>query len=154
LVLFALFTAAGTWILSNAKRSAPEDKVFAPTTVAQPSIEPPILKPSAAAIEPATGEPTAAGPLGNKAPRTGRRNGPTKRPPNENPLTATGPAPSPPRVAGSTRQVFPQVQAADPPTAERADDSQALEDLAHLPGFILPAPPQQARHDNNESSLH
>jgi hypothetical protein len=152
LLLFALFTAAGTWIMSNRRQAEPVRDISEPTTTAaQPALDLPILKPSEP-IEPPAAGPTAAGPLGDKAPRTGWRDRQSKQLPKKNSHSAVGPTSAPP-VTDANWQLVPQVQASDPPQPTATDDVSGPPALARIAGYILAAPAQQAEHDD-EPSLH
>jgi hypothetical protein len=152
--LFALFTAAGTWALSRDRRAATEEEFSTPaTTAAQPTNDLPLLKPATEPIEPTLGAPTAAGPLGSKAPRTGWRNRHGKRLPPQSKHSAAGPS-SAASVASAKWQLVPEVQTTDPTDYQSAGDSEASQAVARLQGFILETPTQQAHHDDDQSSLH
>ena len=163
LLLFVLFTAIGTTILTMTRRAEPVNADAEPAaTVAQPSLELQNLEPPNQIIETPTAPPTAAGPLNTKTPRTGLRPKTGNRSAIENPQSAVVPAPPAPRIADANR--LPQVQTTDRQSSGVGDDparsyDPAREDnsavpTARLSGSILAIPTQQAHHDDNESSLH
>jgi hypothetical protein len=173
LFLFALFTAAGTWILTTSRRTEPNVEFTEPASAAaQPSLEPQTLTaPSNKIIEPPTSTPTAAGPLGTMTPRTGLRATPDGRPADDNPQATTARDAAAPRVADAGSQPLPRARTRDLEQAGGGDaparrDGPAREDgpdvgpdeapsaVARLTGSILSAPTQQAHHDDQRSSLH
>lgn len=161
LFLFALFTAIGTAILTISRRAEPINDVAEPATAAaQQSLEPQMLKPQSNLLEAPTAPPTAAGPLGTPAPRTGFRIKPDERPAIQSPQSAVAPDASALHTADASGEVVPQVRTSDGPRAGVEDDptrwegSAAPPAVARLSGTILAAPTQQAHHDDNQSSLH
>jgi hypothetical protein len=172
LFLFALFTAAGTWILTTSRPTDPPGEITEPASAAaQPSLEPQTLTAPSKIIEPPTSTPTAAGPLGTMTPRTGLRATPDGRPADDNPQATTARDTDAPQVADARSQPLPQTRTRDREQAGGRDaaaheDAQAREDaparrdveappaVARLTGSILSAPTQQAHHDDQRSSLH
>jgi hypothetical protein len=155
LVLFALFTAAGTWFLTSTRPAESDRGNSEPqTTVAQPTLTPQQLNPEDNVIESSAVLPTATGPLGTKAPRTGWRNRNGKQTPRQNPQSAVGPTTSASRIAGLDSDLLSEGATNGPSDEFYENESASPPAIARLPGYILASPAKQAHHDRDESSLH
>lgn len=148
LLLFALFTAAGTAFLMSTRPA--EIKVDLPSTTAQQEIGTPAIE-NRSKNEPT---PTAAGPLGNTVPRTGTRTKDGNQSATRHRKSAAvGPTTST-QVATSSGQPLPQVRTADEQSTIAGAPLIGPPAVARLSGTIQEVPTRQAQHDDNQSSLH
>jgi hypothetical protein len=154
LLLFVLFTAAGTWILSTRRQAEPADAAEPPRTAVQQPLERQMLEPQSEEIEQPVAAPTAAGPLGSHAPRTGLRIKNSSDAPIGNSQSSTAPASFRPRGAAENSGLSPQSAALDVQDTAGAAPSCDPPAVARLSGSILAAPAQQAHHDDNQPGLH
>jgi hypothetical protein len=151
LVLFALFTAIGTTVLTMSRTVEPVEELVEPATAAmRPSLEP---QPNSAAVKVPASGPTAVGPVGKRAARTGLRAKEQPSPTREAPQSAVAHGPSDFRTARTDRQVVPQMRTTEPEN-RAGDDAAGPPAMARLSGTILAAPTQQAHHDDDQSSLY
>ena len=170
LVLVALFTAAGTMVLSMGKRNqTPPDEVRRTSTAVRQSLEPVLPSVSAApSSDEAFAAPSSIGPVGAEgAPEvelppdvtvTASANASSKLIPQadvtaahsarqtpETALDSAAPAFDPPLppMAGAQAGALPQVRISEPPAA-----------VARLPGTIHEIPTRQAKNGDDEPSIY
>lgn len=162
LMMFALFTAAGTSILMFNRQVQPTAE---PVKPAAATVQP-MLVPAADAVQLSPAPPTAAGPIDATTPRTGRRNNDGSQSAIRKESIRRGGTSEIVAELPEMRQLsahgiaLPRVQSTDPQTAG-VEDSPARKDVgarppavAHLSPYILEDPTRQAQHVDHESSLH
>lgn len=155
LFLFALFTLAGTWILTTARHARTENELTEPAaTAVHQSLGTKTLTPAVDILDPPPAVPTAAGPLGNKTPRTGLRARPADSAAGDDPQSALDSAASASRFTSMNWQLLPQVQTVDESPLADEQPPATPPCMARLSGTILATPTQQAHHDDNQSGLY
>jgi hypothetical protein len=170
-MLFVLFTIAGTILLMSRGNSRPTTATTAPKATVQQTLEPvrTTVQPTAATT---VATPIATGPLASTNAAAGAQHQQPAVPADSTPpvdartaadthaagdakvtvaedrgqMSDLPPAASP----GGSQRDLPQVQIAEP-QAQSAETPRAV---AHLRGDIVEAPSHQANHDNHQSSLH
>jgi hypothetical protein len=154
LVLFALFTAVGTTLLSIDWHGEQASEAIAPAAVNAPhSVAPRTATAPSDAVDTHSKGPTAAGPLGGTTPKPKLRARANISTTNEAPHRVASHAPAASPVVPQTE--LPKVRTSE--STGVSTTSQAApppESIARLPGYILEAPPQQANHDQNKSGLY
>jgi hypothetical protein len=161
LVLFALFTAGGTFVMSNRRAANATEDRAAPMRKA-PALKQ-TLEPAARTDLSTIAAPSALGPLGAQP----RRN--VERRQDKIDIWAPADVAPSPLLAGADGGPLPQVKTTEPlRTAEaparseiappveaidRTENGIRPPAIARLPGVIFEAP-RQAYHDNNEPGLH
>jgi hypothetical protein len=163
LTLFLLFTAVGTFLLSNQRDTSKDNsqQMQSPEPGA-PASKSPSLEPAPKAAYPAVPAPTAFGPIGSRPDSASTVSSPFED-------LSSLPKLMPPTLARDIGAPLPQVQCAEPiyeletataattATADAALDISAPATakppaVARLPE-IFP-PPRQAYHDNHQPGLH
>lgn len=169
LVLFILFTAAGTFLMSGRRGQSTNQHTPAPgRAVATPPENHPRLEPAAEPVRPTMTMPTAFGPLGATTPPAQNNVSPTELASDLGSLpTAT---PSAPALASAHGAPLPKLETTEPPEAPADTATTTVKPnrnlpqaerlppinhppIARLPGFIFEAP-RQAYHDTNQPGLH
>jgi hypothetical protein len=147
LTLFVLFTILGTLFLRSGHQVKPAEGIEPATTAAQQVLEPQ-LPGAAVDVEPPSVAPTAAGPIGNGAARTGLRTNEEK--PSHNRGSRAGLTHDQQVVANA--DALPQLQTSDAAAGRQLAAPRPIV-VARLSGHVE-APSQQAQHDDHRSSLH